>query len=137
MSREQSLAQVARFGVVGLLATAVHAGSYWLMVHNLWLPPVPATIAAFGCAFALSFLGHRHWTFAAEAAGTDERTSLLKFLLTSLLGLCSNTFLTWLLTGPLGLGANSALVGILFVTPVLTFIFSKYWAFAAQARTEG
>jgi putative flippase GtrA len=130
VSNEQSLAQIARFGVVGLLATALHAGAYWWLVHNLWLTPVPANVAAFACAFTLSFLGHRHWTFAAQAEGTDERSSLVKFLLTALLGLCSNTFITWLLTGPLGLPANSALVGILFVTPVLTFVCSKYWAFA-------
>lgn len=130
---EQPLAQLARFGVVGLLATAVHAGSYWLLVHNIWLPPVPATVAAFGVAFTISFLGHRHWTFAAQAAGVDTRSSMARFLLTALLGLGSNTFLTWLLTGPLGLPANSALVGILFVTPVLTFVCSKYWVFAPKS----
>ena len=129
-----SLAQLARFGVVGLLATAVHAGVYMATVKPLLLTPLPANFAGFGCAFLLSFLGHRHWTFAAQAAGTSTVRSLPRFLATSLLGLGSNTFLTWLLTEYFKLPAESALLGILFVTPLLTFICSKYWAFAPEAR---
>jgi putative flippase GtrA len=128
VSTDQSLAQIARFGVVGLLATAVNFAVLWLLVHNLWLPPVPANVAAFGCAFPISFFGHRHWTFAAQAAGVDTRASMLKFLLTALLGVSSSTLVTWLLTGPLALPPESALFGTLFAIAV-TFLCSKYWAF--------
>jgi len=125
------VARLAKFGVVGLTATAVNAAVFYLLVRNLWLPPVPAAVAAFVCAFVVSYVGHRHWTFAEQAAGADSRQSLIKFLLTALLGLCCNTFLTWLLTGPFGLPALSGLVSILLV-PVLTFVCSKYWAFAPK-----
>lgn len=124
------LAQLAKFGIVGLLASAVHAGVYMATVKPLLLTPLPANFAGFGCAFILSFLGHRHWTFAAQTAGAPAAGSLAKFLATALLGLGSNTLLTWLLTEYFALPAESALVGILFVTPVLTFVCSKYWAFA-------
>lgn len=131
-STSPSLAQLARFGVVGLLATAVHAGVYIGTVKPLLLTPLPANFAGFGCAFILSFLGHRHWTFAAQAAGTPAAGSLARFLATALLGLASNSCITWLLVERLGLPSESALAGILFVTPLLTFACSKYWVFARE-----
>ncbi len=121
--------------MVGLLASAVHAGVYMGTVKPLLLTPLPANFAGFGCAFILSFLGHRHWTFAAQVAGTSTVRSLPRFLATSLLGLASNTFITWLLVERLRLPSESALIGILLVTPMLTFVCSKYWAFAPGARS--
>jgi len=131
MTRNLPLAQLAKFGVVGLLASAVHAGVYMGTVKPLLLTPLPANFAGFGCAFLVSFLGHRHWTFAAQAAGAATSRSLPRFLVTSLLGLASNTFITWLLVERLHLPSESALIGILFITPMLTFVCSKYWVFAA------
>jgi putative flippase GtrA len=124
------LAQLAKFGVVGLLASAVHAGVYLATAETLLLTPLLANLAGFSCAFGVSYLGHRHWTFAAQAAGTHAASTLAKFLATALLGFTSNHLITWLLVERLALPKASALIGILFVTPLLTFACSKYWAFA-------
>lgn len=128
------LAQLSRFGLVGLGATLVHAAVYGYAVGPAALAPLVANPLAFAVAFALSFLGHRHWTFA----GQGDARALPRFLATALFGLASNQLLTWLLVARLGLPPLSALAGILFVTPLLVFVLAKHWAFAAppSARTR-
>lgn len=120
------LAQLARFGVVGVAATATHALVYAAAVSEHALAPLVANPVAFAVAFVVSFVGHRHWTFAGQGA---ER-ALPKFLATALLGLASNQLLTWLLVERLQQPPLHALFGILLVTPVLVFLCSKHWAFA-------
>lgn len=128
------LALVARFGLVGLLATAVHAAVYMLTVSRNMLTPLEANGAGFCVAFAISFIGHRHWTFAHQQA--ELTSSLPRFLATALLGLASNSAITWLFVEQLRWPPASALWGILLFTPTLVFVCSRYWAFA-DARKKG
>jgi putative flippase GtrA len=120
------LAQLLRFGVVGLLATALHAGVYGLAVSRFAIAPLLANPLAFAVAFSISFVGHHRWTFAGH--GADG--AMPRFLATALLGLASNQCLVWLLVEHLGLPPLSGLLGILLLTPALVFVTSKYWAFA-------
>jgi putative flippase GtrA len=125
------LQQLVRFGLVGILATAVNALLYLFLAQHHLLRPVLANAVGFLCAFALSFGGHYYWTFAAQTRnGGAWHASLVRFFATALLGLGSNTLWTWLLVEQLRLPPASALAGILFITPVLVFVCSKYWAFA-------
>jgi putative flippase GtrA len=119
--------QVLKFGVVGLLATAVHSAIYMAAVLQ-GVAPLVANLAGFGVAFLVSFLGHWRWTFVQAAA--PVRRALLKFLLTSLMGLASNSACTWLAAERLRLPPASALIGILFVTPLLVFRVATRWAVA-------
>ncbi|HWU68705.1 MAG TPA: GtrA family protein [Stenotrophobium sp.] len=134
--RERNLrGQVLRFGTVGLSATAIHAGVYTLLTARWHIDALPATAAAFCCAFGISFLGHRYWTFAHN--GSAFSASLLKFLCTSLLGLCSNAYIAWQLVDRMHLPASSALIGVVFLTPLLVFVLARFWVFAAPRHTPG
>lgn len=123
--------QLGRFGAVGVAATAVHAAIYSAATARAGVPVLSANFAGFAGAFLVSYFGHRFWTFAG--ARPQAASSLPRFLLVAFLGLCSNTLIAWLLVTRLGWPAPSALIGILFVTPMLVFVASKYWAFAVSA----
>ncbi len=123
---KQLLPQLLRFGIIGLLATATHAAIYGYAVSRTAIPPLTANPAAFVVAFVISFLGHRYWTFAEQ----EPERALPKFLATALLGFASNQFITWLVVEHLHKPPLAVLYGIFLVTPVLVFVFSKYWAFA-------
>lgn len=125
--------QLARFGIVGGLATLAHATTYALVVHGRLATPLTANVIGFLVAFSLSFSGHRHWTFVEQAA--HGHAAILRFLVVALLGLGSNTLLTWLFVYGLRWPAQSALIGIVFITPAMVFLISKHWAFAAPTRT--
>jgi len=122
------LGQFARFGVVGLCATGVHAVTYGVAIAHWAIMPLSANVLGFTLAFAISFVGHRHWTFTAHTAGALR--SLIRFLVTALLGLLLNTLITCLLVYRFALPAKTALLGILLVTPILTFVVSRNWVFS-------
>lgn len=134
--------QLARFGVVGIAAMAVH----WLVVMvlvPLGLLPLIANVIAFAVAFNVSYLGHRHWTFAAatdtntiRAANdaTDNPTqghanTLQRFFAVSLTSFALNEFLYYLLLRFTALDYRSALAIVLIAVAALTFVLSRYWAF--------
>ena len=64
------LAQLARFGAVGGAATAVHSVVY-LATTARGLTALAANFAGFACAVVVSYLGHRHWTFAEQTRAHD------------------------------------------------------------------
>ena len=105
---------------------AVYAGT----IELLGLRPLVANSLGFAIAVNVSFLGHRHWTFAGGAT-EDARRSLVRFWLVALLGFALNSGFVQLVTGTLGLHYGWSIPLIAGVTPVLTFTFSKLWAFRA------
>ena len=60
--------QAARFGAVGLLATAVHVIVAILLVEVTGLRVFWANIAAFAAAVIVSYAGNHRWTFACDGA---------------------------------------------------------------------
>ena len=126
------IAQILRFGVVGLATTAVNGCIYWIVTDRHWARPLSANAIGFALAFLVSFLGHWRWTFASPSGPAHGGTSLQRFLVTALAGFAFNSLATWWLTGFLALPAASALPIIVLITPILLFIASKHWAFAKK-----
>lgn len=124
--------RLLRFGIVGGCATAVHAGVYAAMIAAQLLAPLTANGAAFVCAFAISWLGHRHWTFGGHQQ-VAALSSVLRFLIVALSGLGSNLAFTALFVYGFDWPPQTGLVAIVCITPVLVFLGSKYWAFTVTA----
>ncbi|MGH8505805.1 MAG: GtrA family protein [Stenotrophobium sp.] len=124
--------QILRFGIVGLVATTIHATVYSILCARYSMDALLATACAFSCAFGISFFGHRYWTFAHNGSGFSA--SLLRFLCTSLLGLCSNAYIAWQLVDRMHLPASTALIGVVFLTPLLVFVLARFWVFALPKR---
>jgi putative flippase GtrA len=124
------LAQAARFGVVGLGATLVHVLVYAGLIELLGTAPLLANALGFATAVNVSFIGHRHWTFSDQRQARAQH-SLARFWVVALLGFALNTLFVWLVTGPLGLAYGWAIPLIAGVTPLLTFVSSRVWAFRA------
>lgn len=120
--------QASLFGFlsVGVLAAAVH---YVVAVcaHSLGLLPANANWAGFICAFPVSYIGHRLWSFRGTQASHGQ--AFPKFLLVALLGFFGNQCLLWL-----GLHYSHApfwlILGLVMgVVAVTTYVLSKCWAF--------
>lgn len=60
------IAELMRFGVVGVAAMATHWCVVALLVP-LGMQPLLANVIGFCIAFNVSFLGHHHWTFATAS----------------------------------------------------------------------
>lgn len=122
--------QFGRFVLVGVAATLVHVLAYTAAVAWLAQSPQVANVIGFALGVNVSFLGHRHWTFAggpqaAPAAG------LARFWAVALLGFALNALFVQLVTVQLGLAYYWAIPLFVGVTPLVTFSLSRGWAFRA------
>lgn len=124
------LATLARFGVVGVVATLVHYGAA-LLAARAGAPLLLANLVGFLVAFSVSFLGHHHWTFRpAEGPARGLRASAARFMVVA--G-SSFLFSTVVLAGLVAQGRVSAPLALgvaVLVVPLVNFVAARGWAFA-------
>lgn len=115
------------FIVTGCTAAAVHFGMVLLLVEHLGLAPLLANVGGWLVAFGVSFVGHRHLSFADQAAPLAR--SARRFFTVSAAGFAVNEAAYALLLHGSGLGYRTALAAVLAGVAVLTYLFSRHWAF--------
>jgi putative flippase GtrA len=130
--------QLGRFGVVGALATLAHALTFAAAIELGHLRPLLANFLGFGLALCVSFLGHFHWTFRAEARerGPDIPSMFLRFALVALAGLLLNSLIVVVVLERLGFDYRVAMLLMVSVVPLLLFWLCKRFAFAAAATPQ-
>ena len=113
--------RIARFGVVGVAATGTQAAgsllAAYLKAHD-W----QAILIGFVPAFAISYIGHRYFTF-----GHGSKSSFFKFLTVALIGLAVAEAVLPFLRDHFGVYVR-VLVSVL-VMPFATYLAAKFWAF--------
>jgi putative flippase GtrA len=117
---------LARFGLVGFVATGVHIGVVWILLSCTTLHTLIANAIAFLAAFGFSFSGHYVWTF--RSSGTLFR-AMRRFLVISGSAFVLNTFV---LAAILRTGWVSPFISTLiaiFAIPIITFLASRFWGF--------
>lgn len=118
--------QMLRFGLVGILAAAVHFTVVILLVQMDHWQPLLANMMGFMTAFHISYFGHRQFTFRATNIG--YKTSVTKLLVVQLLNLCANESLFYIFLKT-HLPYQIALLIVLTIFPLFTFASSKFWVF--------
>ena len=122
--------QLSSFVLVGASAALVH----WLVVVTLvssaaW-QPLTANVIGWLVAFNVSYSGHYFLTFRALQSGL--KSSLPRFFVLSGMGFLVNETAYAILLRETSMPYEWLLGMILIGVPVLTFIFSRFWAFAAR-----
>lgn len=125
-----SIRQLARFSMVGLLATGIHVAVAWLAYRGLAFAPAAANAAGFVSAFLASYFGHHHWSFRRQG---NHDIHLRRFLVVSLVAFLTSHAITLAVTGWLGFDYGLALLAIVAVVPASTYLASRFWAFAPVA----
>ncbi|MGF1620247.1 MAG: GtrA family protein [Rhodomicrobiaceae bacterium] len=125
------LFQLARFGLVGVCATATLAVAYYYFISTSMFTPFFANLAAYAIAFFVSFLGHRYWTFGDAEKGGRNAHAVWRFLAVSLSGLAVNSTAVLILVNALALPDWTPLIVFVGFTPVLTFLLNRFWVFYA------
>jgi putative flippase GtrA len=118
---------IIAFGVVGTSAALVH-----LIVVSLLVPvglhPLAANVAGFLSAFAVSFRGHRRWSF--PQAHSARPRALRRFFIVAIAAFAMNELLYGILLQTTSLDYRATLVVVLSVVAVSTFVASRHWAFS-------
>jgi putative flippase GtrA len=120
---------VAWFVVVGVSAMAVHYVVTLSANHFVSLSPALANVAGFLCAFPVSYIGHRNFSFAGTASGHTK--ALVRLFGVSCLSFAGNQLLLWLLLTFTPLPLWIALGIVLIAVAVVTYLFSRSWVFAS------
>lgn len=122
---------VARFGVIGITATALHIGMVWTLVTHTGLPVLLANLVAFLCAFVLSFTGNYIWTFSAPGSPGQ---AMRRFFLISLIAFLANSTLLAAILASGWLSPRLAAVASASIVPGITFLASRLWGFRQQTN---
>lgn len=119
-------AQLCRFGIIGIIAAAVHFCSVVYLVQMFAVNPLIANIFAFIIAFQVSYLGHSFWTFANTTK--DHRYVLPRlFLLQCVIFAINESSYAFFMS--YGLSYKLALILVLTILPLITFTIAKLWIF--------
>lgn len=118
------------FLAVGGAAALVHYVTVRALVAGLGLAPLLANPIAWCVAFGVSFVGHRHLSFALQAAPMAR--SLRRFAVLSLAGLFANQAAYAALLRFTPLRYDVALVLVLAGVAGATYVLGRHWAFAGN-----
>lgn len=130
----QLITQLFRFGIVGSLATLLNSVVFVTLVNSLKFQPLLGNLLAFLAAFCISYFGHSWWTFKNNRHSNEK---LIKFLMTSLVGLGINSVFVCILMHRLHQSAYVATLPMIFVTPLLIFFINRSWVFKRHLQLVG
>src|SRR4051812_8146741 len=112
-------ARMARFGVVGGVATLIHLAGAELAVLK-HVAPWLAFMLGFVPGFTVSYLGHRYFTF-----GQGSKGSLARYLIIALVGLAIGEGVLHLLEPHFGPPLR-ILISV-FAMPLATYFAARAW----------
>lgn len=118
--------QICRFGIVGVTSATIHFTTVVLLVQTRSFPPLVANVFGYVIAFQMSYWGHRLWTFSDTLV--THRMALPKLFCVQLVSFAANESLFFIFLS-LNLPYPIALLIVLSVLPIFTFISSKLWVF--------
>jgi putative flippase GtrA len=125
------LLQLNKFGIVDLLAMAVHVGLFTLFVETEIARPMVANILCFIPAFVLSFYSHFAWTFQYRQHGGQHHIirTILKFLGVALFGFALNSLGIFIVTDIMQAKYYLSIIILLFFTPTVLFLLNNFFCF--------
>ena len=133
------VSEFAKFGVVGVVCTAIDVGLFNLLHFAARVDPLLAKTISLSIAATVSYLGNRHWSFANRARTGFSREYTLFFVLNAIalgmaLACLAITKYVLGMTGPLALNIAGNVIGMGGAT-LFRFWSYRRWVFPAPAAT--
>jgi putative flippase GtrA len=116
-----------RFLIIGASAFLLHWLCVIFVVNTLEITPLLANIIGFLCAFSISYLGHKNWTFNANKQ--SHSTALSRFMQVAFIGFLINESSYAILLSLTTLDYRLGLIIALLLASLSTYLLSKNWAF--------
>lgn len=121
--------QLSRFGIVGVIAATIHFSIVVFLVQQVQLQPLTANVFGFFISFQVSYWGHRTFTFSNT--NVHHRSALPKLLLLQMFNFAANQSLYYMFLS-MHLPYQFALLLVLAILPLFTFVVSKLWIFRSS-----
>ncbi|MEW4428684.1 GtrA family protein [Paenibacillus pabuli] len=127
------LATLIKFGIVGVMNTAVDA-LVFTMLAALGRPPLIAQLISYSCGVLNSFWWNRRWTFR-DASRQGPNNELLRFVITNLIVLAISSLILFLSNHIIGWNLVISKAAATILGMILNYIASRYWVFRAVSAT--
>ncbi|WP_416339278.1 GtrA family protein [Paenibacillus macerans] len=118
-----------KYGIVGIIGTAVHTLVLTLCVEILKVIPVLSTVIGFLASLVISYKLNSIWTFSNHS---KHKMDFIKYAAICSFGLLINMAIMFVTVNLLN---ASYLIGQLvsvIVVPIFNFLFSRYWVFTIK-----
>lgn len=123
------IAQLARFGTVGLLNTAVDLSIWSALTYFGKVDYVTANVISYSCAAVNSFIFNRTWTFSKRKRDRSMFLQAGMFALVTALGIATSSAVIFVFSPVIG-GLLSKVMSIAIVFSA-TFVLNKRFTFRA------
>jgi len=117
---------VARFGIVGIVATAVYPAVSLAIVWSGLGGAIVATVLGHLAAGVVSYFGHLRYSFKVES---EHAVFLRRFLVLAFAMLGLNIGITWLSTSVLSFPPIVPIATVAVLIPVMNYLCSRFWVF--------
>ena len=118
------LAQIMKFGIVGVIATVIDFGVMNLLHYGLRLDILIANTAGFVISLVFNYLASMKYVFAHKE-GMSRRREFVIFVVLSVIGLVLNDGIVLVLNTRLGFEANIAKICATAIVMVYNFVTRK------------
>lgn len=125
------IAQLARFGAVGIAATLTHVTVAILAEALMGLSGQMANTMGFLWAVGVSYFGHMHITFGVEPR---HSTFLPRFIVSSVAAFLTSSAITHVVHVKLDLAFSATMGLVALVVPIVSYLVLKFWVFAEETE---
>jgi putative flippase GtrA len=122
----ETIGQLMRFGIIGVLAALIHY-TIAIYITNKGIQPAWANLIAFVIAFWVSYFGHRYFSF--DAGDVSHQQTLPRFILVAVFGFILNESLLLLMLNFTSITIALGLPFIIILTAIFTFVLSRQFVF--------
>lgn len=125
---------IIRYGLVGLLGTALHFAGVIFFVEAVRLDPVMGSGLGFLLVLVVSYFLNRTWTFRSKSKGARQ---FFFYTLVSLFGLALNSAIMFFSVHILQWNYLYGQGMVVAVVPASNYILNRFWTFRASNRELG
>lgn len=127
MPMNRLLAQVAKFGIVGVLATVLDFLVLYVLADFIGLHYLTAAALAFVAATLFNYAASMRYVFTSRFGAAEKRQELLLFVTLSVVGLGLNQLLMWLFVDRVGFYYLVAKIAATVFVMAWNFVSRKIW----------
>ena len=117
--------EIIIFGIIGVLATAVHYSVALLSVELVALSVYLGNLFGYLCAVCVSYFGHGIFTFRTTLSFSIAG----KFVVGSVVVLLFGMMILFLMEKLLAMPHRISFAVVVTTSPIISFIFNKFWVY--------
>ena len=118
------IAQIMKFGIVGVIATVIDYGVMVLLTELFGIPPVISSVISFCISVVFNYLASMRYVFSHREGMSRQRESVI-FIVLSIIGLGINTALMWAGTEYLGIDYRIVKIFATAIVMIWNFVSRK------------